>query len=453
MTTVEPNLNVNFRTDNDSIEGVESYSFSELGVSGLKHSHGYVHEEFLTDLQGERGIRVWREMSSNDPVVGAVLFGIDMLVRQVEWNVESASESPEDVAAAEFVKQCIGDMSHSWEDFISEVLTMLPYGFSAFEIVLKQRGGLDAEESWCRSKYNDGRVGWRKFAPRAQDSLARWIFDPEDGATVGWVQQPPPDYKERVIPMEKALLFRTVTHRQNPEGRSVLRNAYRPWYFKKRIEEIEGIGIERDLAGLPVAWVPPNLLSDKATAAERNQLAAFKRVIRRVRRDQEEGLVLPLDYTAEGHKRYDFQLMSTGGSRAFSTDAIIARYDQRIAMVALADFILLGHEKVGSFSLSSDKTDMFATSLGALMRSIAGVLNRYAIPRLFEVNTFRVDELPKVSPGDLEKPPVLETLTAIKAMVESGFVGISEDEKVENYLRRLLGVPTTGADDDEVSNG
>ena len=39
----------------------------------------------------------------------------------------------------------------------------------------------------------------------------------------------------------------------NPEGRSILRNAYFSWYFEKKIAEIEGIGIARDLAGLPRA--------------------------------------------------------------------------------------------------------------------------------------------------------------------------------------------------------
>ena len=31
----------------------------------------------------------------------------------------------------------------------------------------------------------------------------------------------------------QALLFRTKSRKDNPEGRSILRNAYRPWYFKE----------------------------------------------------------------------------------------------------------------------------------------------------------------------------------------------------------------------------
>ena len=48
---------------------------------------------------------------------------------------------------------------------------------------------------------------------------------------------------------------------------------------------------------------------------------------------------------------YDLKLLSTGGRRQFDTNAIIARYDARIAMSCLADFILLGHDKVGTLAL------------------------------------------------------------------------------------------------------
>ena len=75
----------------------------------------------------------------------------------------------------------------------------------------------------------------------------------------GMSQMPPPDFGVLTIPLEKALHFRTTSVKNNPEGRSILRTAYRSWYFKTRIQEIEGIGIERNLAGFPVLYAPPDL--------------------------------------------------------------------------------------------------------------------------------------------------------------------------------------------------
>ena len=45
-------------------------------------------EEFLTELQGQKGIEVYKEMSENDDIIGAMLFAIEMLMRQVTWDIE-----------------------------------------------------------------------------------------------------------------------------------------------------------------------------------------------------------------------------------------------------------------------------------------------------------------------------------------------------------------------------
>jgi hypothetical protein len=240
--------------------------------------------------------------------------------------------------------------------------------------------------------------------------------------------------------MAKALLFRTMARKGNPEGRSVLRNAYRPWYYKKNIESIEGIGIERDLAGLPVAWVPPELLDISASADDKAILAEIKKIVRNIRRDEQEGIVFPLAYDESGHKIYDMTLLSTGGRRQFDTDGIVQRYDSRMAMTVLADFILLGTKNVGSFALSSSKTELFAVALGAWLNSIADVFNRYAVPRLFELNPFTVEALPKIVPGDIEAIPLDELGTYIAALAGAG-MPLFPNEELEKYLLRLANLP------------
>ena len=229
--------------------------FTETGVTGLRRAGGHVHEEFLTQLAGYRAIQIYREMRENDPIIGAIFYAIDKLLRQVSWRVQPASSSLEDVRAAKFIESCMKDMSMTWEDTISEILSMLTYGFSYHEIVYKKRNGMEVSGE-ARSKYSDGLIGWRKIPIRAQETRQQWEFD-EAGGIRGMTQSAAPDYTLHFIPIEKALLFRTTTNKNNPEGRSILRNAYRPWYFKRRIEEIEAIGIERDLAGFPIMYVDP----------------------------------------------------------------------------------------------------------------------------------------------------------------------------------------------------
>ena len=415
-------------------------AMTEVGVTGRKVFGGVVSEEFLKQLTGLRGTKVYREMTDNDPVIGSMLFAIDKLLRNVAWTVEPANDSAEAKEVAVFVSQCKDDMEHTWGEFLSEVLSFLSFGYSVHEIVYKTRGGLETEDLSKRSKYTDGKVGWRKLPIRAQETIWRWNLDPNNSNYIESVEQIPPLGGQVVIPMEKVLLFRTESRKDNPQGRSVLRNAYRPWYFKKRIEEIEGIGIERDLAGLPVAWVPPNMLLPTASPDEKAALAHIKKATTSVRRDEQEGLVWPLAYDEHGNKIYDFTLLSTGGSRQFDTSKIIDRYDRRIAMTVLADFILLGQSKVGSFALSSDKTDLFSLVIVAWLTSIAGELNKKAVPQLLKLNAIPANLAPSFKLGDIEKEDVKGFIDGIwKLAPIPGAVDV--DDEVREKVRTMLNIP------------
>ena len=215
-------------------------NFKPLGVSGLRRYGPYIYEEFLPELLWPRAGRVYQEMSDNDAVIGAILYLAEMLIRGVEWRVESASDSDADKNAAEFLESCMHDMDSSWANTICEVLSMLTYGFSFHEIVYKIRRGPDETNPKYRSKYTDGMIGWRRIPIRAQTSMIEWEFN-EEGDVTAFIQQCEPNFTRVRIPMSKGLLFRTRISKDNPEGKSLLRNAYRSWFFKKHFEEIEGI--------------------------------------------------------------------------------------------------------------------------------------------------------------------------------------------------------------------
>lgn len=285
----------------------------EYGRIGQKRWEGVFNEEFLPELSGIRGVKTYREMLDNDDTIGAIMFAIKMLIRQVKWHVEPGGDSTKDREAAEFVESCMDDMQSTWTDTISEVLSFLAYGWSFHEIVYKRRMGKTKNRK-TSSKYSDGLIGWQKIPPRAQDTLYRWEYDDKDNL-IGMTQQPPPDYGLLTIPISKAMLFRTESIKDNPEGRSILRNAYRSWYFKRRIQEIEAIGIERDLAGLPVLHAPDGVdIWDDKDPELVSINAALTSMVKNIRRNEYEGLVLPAGYEAE--------LLSTGGTRQFDTNAV-----------------------------------------------------------------------------------------------------------------------------------
>lgn len=420
--------------------------FREVGATGLRRFSGFIYDEFLPELTGWKGVAIYKEMINNDATVSAVRFAIRTLCRRVKWFSDPMSKSPANIEAAEFLETCMNDMSQTWIDTIDEILSMLDYGYSAHEIVYKRRCG-DVFDPSMRSKYCDGRIGWRKIPIRSQDTVYRWQFD-DHGGIQGVEQLAPPHYYHVTIPVEKMLLFRTTIDKNNPEGKSIFRGAYKSWYTKKNIENIEAIGIERDLAGLPMAMVPPEILSVNASAQQKNILAAIKDLTINVRRNAQEGMIMPMSYNDQGKPLFEFKLLTTGGNRQFDTSAIINRYDQRIAMTALADFILLGQDKVGSFALASSKTNLFSTAIGAFLDIIADVFNRYAIPRLFAFNDFQLEQYPQIKHGDLGSVDLTELGKYVQTLAQAG-MPLFPNGELEKHLLEVAGLPSTNIQEQE----
>ena len=418
--------------------------FVEVGTTGLNRQGGMVDQEWLRQLKGTRAYRTYTEMRDNDAVVGAILYAIETLIRQVEWTVKPAEDTHEAREAARFLESCLVDMAVDWETFISEVLTMLPYGYSLFETVYKLRGGPDQDDERYRSRYDDGRIGWRKFAIRGQDTIERWKFGNEGGIE-GAYQNAPPTYNTTFIPMDKLLLFRTKVERNNPEGRSLLRNAYRSWYFLKRLQEIEAIGVERDLAGLPVMHVPIEVMSPTATAAQKSLRTSLEQVIQQIRRDEREGVLMPSELDRDGKPTgYKLSLLTSGGSRAMDTDKIIRRYESRISMSVLAEFIMLGMDTTGSFALADSKTTLFATSLRSILESIASTFNNTAVRKLFELNPeFPEHCWPELTYGDIETQDLKSMGSYLQSLSAAGL--ITPDPELEDTLREMASLPVTAA--------
>ena len=412
----------------------------EVGRPGLKRSGGYINDEFLPQLRGRQAIKVYREMSENSAILGAWLYTVTQLLRQIEWRVESASSSPADKANAEFVEQALDDMEGSFADVVSEACTCLIYGWSVHEIVFKRRMGLWAANEHNKSKYNDGRMTWRKFAIRSQESMLRWVFN-EAGDVLAMVQMPAPRYQRIVLPMTRCLLFRPQLNKGSPEGRSLLRTAYRPWFMVKRFEEIEAVGIERDLAGLPVAYVPPNVLNPRPGSEEAKMLAAVKQAVTAVRRNEQEGLIWPLSYDDDKNLQYDFKLLTSGGSRQFNVDAVVQRYETRMLMSVMADFIMTGHENSGaSYALHTDKSGIFRTGVNGIAKAIADPINRKAIPQLFKLNGMQPDQLPTLVPNNVDPPDLTQLAQFIMSTAGAGMTWFPDGE-LEKFIRDAAGLP------------
>jgi hypothetical protein len=418
--------------------GLPFFSLDTYGDVGLKRWGGYINEEDHPRLTGRQAMRKFREMAENDATVGAVLYVMRTLTLGVDFRFDPANESAEAREVQAFVESCIEDMAHTFDDFLSEVCSALHFGFAPFEKVYKVRRGPNDPDPRFRSKYADGRIGIRKLAIRAQTALDKWEFNEETGALLGMWQMAPPHYKRLFIPIEKMVLFRPSAPLNNPEGKSLLRPAFRAWSMLKRLQEIEAVGIERDLSGLPVMQVPLSIMLKDAGQNETALRQEFEKLVQKVRRDEREGVVVPAEEEtdADGVTRktgYKFGLLSTGGRRAVDVRPAIEAYQRDIARVMLAEFIFLGTDPNGSRSLADSKTTTFASALGAWLENIVATVQRYVIDPLVQLNGWPLDLAPRFEHGDIETPDLAAMADYVTKLVQTGV--LTPDTDLERHLR------------------
>jgi hypothetical protein len=397
-----------------------------IGTSGLRQYGGYVREEPLRELQGPRGIAAYQEMGANSAVIGSGLAFGRLLASMVKWEVEAYSQEAEDKARAEFFQSCMDDMSHPWEDVVASAFGMLQFGFAPHEIVLKVREGGDT------SKHDDGLIGWARLPLRSQDSLKRWEFD-ANGNWTAMVQQVQTDTKERRIPRAKLLNFRTRTEKDNPEGVSALRHVYWTYYWWKRMQETEGIGVERSLSGFPVIRVPAEVINQGGAAFD-----SWKQAGQNVRTDSDSCIIIPSDYI-DGHEMYSFKLESSSSPGLPDTSAIIERLDRRMAQALGTDFMLLGHEGVGSYALGDNKTATHELAVEGHVEHVAKPFRQELFPLTMRLNGWPVERTPRLKHCPLEKADLARLGDFLSKLVQVNI--LTADENLETHVREQANLP------------
>lgn len=425
-----------------------------LGVSGAKAAADRTFQtEFLPDLRGRLAVQKFQEMRENDPVVGAILTAIEMKLRSVPWRAEPVDDTPEAREAADFLEEVFEDMESSWDDAQTNALTMLPFGWAVLEPVFKRRGGPQQNDPTRRSRYTDGRIGVRSLAPRPQLSLWEWAFEGDELA--GMIQAPLGQGKRIFLPVERILHFRTANVYNSPNGRSILRNAFKPYYFASQIESIEAIAIDRELNGMPMARIPSEYLASDASADQQAFVDQLKNILVNLRRNEQASIIIPSDMQVDddgklsSHPMVDIKLIASEGSRDIDTDRVIKRYRQDIARTVLADFVMLGQSDKGSFALSKDKTDLFIESLIGYTEMLAGPINSKLVPMLWTLNGMDPRLMPRWRPGRVAPVDLEELGQYIERLAGSGFP-LFPNGPLQEYLADQAGLPPDGMDDEDL---
>ncbi len=405
--------------------------FAEIGKSGLRRFRGEVQEEFDPQLRGNRGVRVYDEMRKNDPDVGSILFAILHIALAATWDFQPASQEQPDLDAAQFMREVMFE-DISWRKFITSAMSSNAFGWAFHELVFKQRLGSDGDPP---SRFDDGRIGLHKIALRGQETLKEWVFGPH-GEIMGMIQRSHDSFDEVFIPIEKALLCRTSDEKDNPEGISLLRTAYRPYFIKTNMEEIEVIGAERDMTGVLDIQVPSNATQKDFDKAQ---------LMGEQYRMDDQVFFITQKFGKEDHEGWKISVIQTPGKRVVDTAKTIDRTSIQITRATLAQFLTLGASRVGSFALASEMRGLWHLAVNGRLDTFAEEVDDQVTPKIFKLNNISgMKGLPKLihtDPGEID----LEKLTPFLRVI--GELGLlSTNQAVLEHIADRADLPAPDPD-------
>ena len=372
----------------------------------------------------QQAAATYEEMSNSDAAVDVSLRAAKMPVMGADYFVESASSDPIDQDIAEFVAFNLLEGSNSpFLNTLEDILRMYEFGFSVCEKVYEEREWAPKRAGANRKTY----IMLRKLAPRPTMTVTGFNYD-DNGGPVSATQNAVrgDDKPEEVeIPIEKLVVFTNNRKGGNLEGKSLLRTAYRPWYFKSNLYNIDGIQKERHGMGFPTVELPPGYKdSDKKAALE---------LVRNIRTNEHGGAVIP--------PQWKLGFLDIPG-QPVDVMRSIEHHNGNIMLNTMTQFLLLGVEgSGGGRATSGSHQDMFNKSLRYVANQICDSINLYLIPYLVGYN-FKTDRFPKLRARNLgETKDLQQWASAMANLKAQGLVNYTPETEI--WVRGIIDAPLT----------
>ena len=283
---------------------------------------------------------------------------------------------------------------------------------------------------------------------RNQETIEKFIFDDSGNEVIGVKQNLSGfnngSYSNKpltiVLPRSKFMHITTGRNRNDPYGKSPLRDVYLAWRYLEVMSEMEATGVSRDLQGIPLMRAPAQIMQADASPEQKAQYAALQNIIRNLQTNSQSGVILPsaVDETTRANL-YDLTLLSTeGGRKNYDVGKIKEYYQAQIYTGLFADVLQLGVNGVGSFSLGILKNSLTGAAVESMLDNIVEAFNRDVIRQLYELNGWDVSRACTLDYENLHQTD-LDTLS--KYFMRTASTGLIEkDRAILNYVRTAMGV-------------
>lgn len=401
-------------------QDVSTYGAVESGNIGTALFSGLLDVEFNSDLAFPDSLDIYDKMRKSDATVQAVLEAVKSPLLSAKHYIEPGGRTKRDEQLAEFINEAMFERI-DFAKFLNELVCYYDFGFYYFEKIHK------VDE--------DGVVWWDRFAPRVPSAHYKWQMQSNekwiDGHPSGITQQLPGktddvngEKNQPEIPWNKLILFVNKQEGNNYEGVSLLRSAYKHWFYKDLLYKIQGISAERFGCGIPWAKHPAGVGAQVE--------AKLDELLENIRTNEQA--------YARTSKEIELEILTPKGDpKAGAIDNAIAHHDRKIYDSILAGFLNLSTGEGGSNALSKDQSSFFLRAQQYRANYIESVINPH-IRELIDMNFQGVEHYPKYTISDIGQISLDETINAIATAKEKGLVTITAQDEVS--IRGILHLPS-----------
>lgn len=382
----------------------------EVGGTGSIISGGMLlQQDYNTDLQTPAIYDVYDRMRRSDGQVRAALSVIKLPLLSVDWYVEPASDTPQDIEISDYLNDRIKNMTITWHNMLRQALLCLDYGSMPFEKVWEIRDNL---------------VNLRKLSPRMPKTITKWNMDDEGGLeSITQSTYKGGGFGVYDIPVEKLLVFVNEQEGSDYKGTSILRAAYKHWYFKDKLYIIDAISKERRAIGIDVGTL-------KGPDVDENDRRQLENALMTLHAHEKQFFI-------EQDERFSYRVEGLRGNISDSMGSI-EHHDLRILRSVLAEFLAMGAGSSGSLAMHKDKSTFFLMALESIATNMCDTFNNYLIKQWVDYN-WVVDKYPTMCHGRLDTRDISALADAVSKLLSAG--GLTAGFDVEEELREWLDLP------------
>lgn len=412
---------------------------TQQSVPGFAIYGGYISTgETNAELRGGQRWVTAADILANISIVAAsARFSLNLISRP-SWKFDPVNDTAEAKAAAEFMDSVVDGIDTSWTRIVRRAGLYRYHGFGIHE--------------WVAKKRDDGKIGIRSLHSVPQHTVTRWDYETD---LRGIVQNDPQSGQELYLPRRKMLYLVDDTLTDKPDGMGWFRHLVDPANRLKSFLELEAIGFERDLTGIPVGRAP---LASMNAAVKAGQLAesdkkamidGMREMIKIKRKSRETGLILDSEVypsktdngtTPSSTPLWDLDLLDGTQNSIEDLGAAIKRTAFDMALIMGTSSLLVGREGEGSRALSEDQSRNMYLTANSTLADMAEAVDRDLVDPLWAMNGLPDELKPKANPEDVSFKDVTQIAQVLSDMANAGAI-LAPDDPAINDIRDLMGLP------------